>query len=491
MEQREDHLEHYVDGTWRRGEGDTFTAVNPYTEQPWATMTAASSEDVDRAVSAARNAFPSWSTTPGLERAQLLNAIADLIEDRLETLADVETRDNGKLRKENLNQLRFAARNYRFFAGMADKIVGETKPLDRYDTLNFTTRDPLGVVVLITASNSPLQILSNKLPPALAAGNTAVIKPSEHASVSTLVFARLLQDAGVPRGVVNVVTGAAETGRAITSHPGIDKISFTGGIETAKRIAANAAPNLVPATFELGGKSAHIIFADANLDRAIPGAISGIFAAAGQTCVAGSRLLVQRDVYDRVVAAIAERAQAIVLGDPMAPETQMGPIAHADQFAKIMDLIALAKDEGARLVTGGERAEGHPSGLFIAPTVFADVDPQSSLAQDEVFGPVLAVTPFEDDDEAVTIANGTRYGLASGLWSENVGRAHRVARRLEAGTVWVNTYRTSAAQAPFGGVKQSGYGRERGTEGLLEYTRVKNTMVDLSDEVRDPFLLGT
>lgn len=491
MTETASYVDHYVDGTWTPGNGGEFASINPYSGEAWAVLSSADESDVDRTVQAARRAFPVWRDTPGLERSRVLHRIAELIEDHLDELGEIETRDNGKLFKENRNQIQFAARNYRFHAGLADKMNGETKPLDRADVLNFTMREPLGAVVLITASNSPLQTLSNKLAPALAAGNSVVIKPSEHASVSTLVFAGLLEDAGVPAGVVNVVTGEAETGRALTSHPDIAKISFTGGVATAKRIAANAAANLVPATFELGGKSPNIVFDDANLDRAIPGAISGIFAAAGQTCVAGSRLLLQRGIHDQVVDAIAERAKAIRLGDPMDPDTQMGPIAHADQYAHITSLVEGARSDGATLVAGGAPVDDIAGGMFFQPTIFTDVDPESTLAQTEAFGPVLAVIPFDDEDEAVAIANGTTYGLAAGLWSQDINRALRVARQLEAGMVWVNTYRASAAQAPFGGVKLSGYGRERGTEGLLEYTRIRNTMVDLSEAVRDPFLLGT
>jgi aldehyde dehydrogenase (NAD+) len=318
-----------------------------------------------------------------------------------------------------------------------------------------------------------------------------LIKPSEHTSASTLELGRLFDRAGFPPGVVSVVTGGPQTGEALTKHPDIDMISFTGGIEGARRIAANAAHNVVPMTLELGGKGANIIFADANLERAIPGAVSGIFAAAGQTCVAGSRLLVHDAVYDEVVAGVAARASTVRIGDPMQPETQMGPIANLDQFRHVTRMVGEAREDGAELVAGGSAPEAFPDGWFLQPTIFGEVRSDMRLAQNEVFGPVLAVMRFSSDEEAVALANDTSYGLAAGLWSESITRAHRVARELDTGTVWVNTYRTSAAQAPFGGVKRSGYGRERGVEGLMEYLRVKNTMIDLSTEVRDPFILGT
>ncbi|HXZ63423.1 MAG TPA: aldehyde dehydrogenase [Streptosporangiaceae bacterium] len=486
----EDYTRHLVGNEWVRGSGGEYESINPFTRSAWAVHTHASEADVSRAVAAARSAFPAWRQTSGYDRARLILRLADLMERDIDRLAELETRDNGKIVRENKNQIAFAARIYRFFAGLADKLNGETKPLDNYDTVDYTVREPLGVCALITAWNSPLQLLANKLPPALAAGNTAVIKPSEFTGVSTLALGELILEAGFPPGVINVITGAAGTGAALTSHPNIDKISFTGGVETARLIAANAAAHMTPATYELGGKSANIIFPDANLDRAIPGAVSGIFAAAGQTCVAGSRLVVHADLYDEVVEAVAKRAQLVRLGDPMDAQTQMGPLAHSGHLTRVQRAIADALEDGARLVTGGAPPPGLEDTLFMAPTVFADVTSGMRLAQQEVFGPVLAVQRFHTDSEAIEIANGTRYALASGLWSGDITRAHRVAKELRAGTCWINTYRTSAAQAPFGGFRNSGYGRERGTDGILEYTTTKNTMIDLSTAVRDPFVLG-
>jgi aldehyde dehydrogenase (NAD+) len=485
-----DYTNQYVDGAWVRGTGGEFESIDPFAATPWVRLTSASRTDVAAAVAAAEAAAPEWGRTPGVRRGVLLDRLADAVTENLDALAEIETRDSGKVYRENKAQIAFAARNYHFHAGNADKLTGESKPLDNADTVDFTTREPIGVTALITACNSPLSQLANKLAPALAAGNTAVVKPSEYASTSTLEFARLVEQVGFPAGVVNVVTGAGPTGDALTSDPRVGKISFTGGVGTARRVAASAAANLVPCVFELGGKSANIVFADANLERAVIGAVAGIFAAGGQTCIAGSRLLVHDSVYDEVVDALAARANAIRFGDPMDPATEMGPIAHRAQYESVLTRIDEAVADGARLVAGGPVAAPSDA-LFVRPTVFADVTPAMRLAQHEVFGPVLAIMRFHDDDEAVALANGTDYGLASGIWTSDITRAHRIGKRLAAGTVWINTYRTSAPQAPFGGVKQSGYGRERGTDALLEYTRVKNTMIDLSESTRDPFRLGT
>lgn len=484
----QDYTEQLIDGRMVTGQGPEFTSEDPFTRTEWARFSTADASDVDAAVNAASRAFENWKATPGLQRARLMNALADAIERDIDHLAEVETRDNGKIIRENKNQILFAARNFRFMAGLADKITGETKPLDNNNTFAFTTREPIGVCALITAWNSPLQLLSNKLPPALAAGNTAVVKPSEFTSASTLEFARLSIEVGFPPGVINVITGAGATGAELTAHPGVDKISFTGGVETASRIAAAAATNIVPCSLELGGKSANIVFEDAPVEKAVAAALGGIFAAAGQSCVAGSRLLVHESLYERIVDELAARAEQILLGNPMDAATQMGPIAHQQHFQKVLTHVEHAKEDGARLVTGGAPAE--PDTLFMQPTIFADVRNDSRLAQNEVFGPILAVMPFATEEEAIRTANDSRFGLAGGVWSRDVTRALSVAREIRAGIMYVNTYRTSAAQAPSGGFKRSGYGRERGTEALADYTQVKNTMISLTDEVRDPFILG-
>ncbi|MDB5725505.1 MAG: carnitine dehydratase [Novosphingobium sp.] len=481
----------FIDGKWRDAAGGaTMPAINPYNQEVHAHVAIASGADVEEAVLAARRAFAAvWSkTTPG-ERAKLLNKVADLLDADADRMAILETTDNGKVIRETHSQMGYAARIFRYYAGWADKLHGDVIPLDQKDTLDFAIRVPFGVVACVTAWNSPVAILTNTLPAALAAGNCVILKPSEHASTTTLEIAKLCEQAGFPAGVVQVVTGAGDVGAALTSSRGVDKISFTGSTAVGRMIAQSAGANLKPVTMELGGKSPNIVFADADFDRALVGALAGIFGATGQTCIAGSRLLVQRGIYDRMVEGLAGRAGQIKLGDPRLPETEMGTAANEPQFTKILSFIEAAKGDGARLVTGGGRAEGPglDNGFFIQPTIFADVRNDMKVAADEIFGPVLSIIPFDEEEEAVQIANNTAYGLASGIWSENIGRCLRMMRAIDSGVVWINTYRVAAPQAPFGGMKESGFGRGRGEAGILEFLQTKNVLIDFSGDTRDPF----
>lgn len=474
----------------RSANQEYFPAINPYTLEEWATVPQASAEQVADAIAAARHSHDAvWSRTTGYERSKLMHRLADLLEANAERMAIMESTDNGKAIRETHGQMFSAARAYRFFAGLADKLTGATIPLDLPDSFDFTRREPMGVCVLITAWNSPMSLLSNKLAPALAAGNCVVVKPSEHASVTTLEFAALAKEAGFPEGVINVVTGDHRTGQALLRNGRIDRVSFTGSPSVGAQIAADAGARLIPVTLELGGKSPNIIFEDAEIDRATAGAMAGIFSATGQTCIAGSRLLVQRSIVDRVAGALVERAKEIRLGDPLDKATQMGTVANEPQFRRILECIENAKSDGARLATGGRKAVGENlgQGFFVEPTIFADVENHMTLAQEEVFGPVLAIIPFDTEQEAIAIANDTRYGLASGVWTTDLSRAMRMTRAINAGTVWINTYRVAQAMAPFGGFRDSGFGKERGIQALDEYTRTKNVMIDFADAVRDPF----
>jgi aldehyde dehydrogenase (NAD+) len=483
---------HYIGGEWcEAADGATFESFNPATATPWYVAARGGAEDVDRAVRAARTAFEGeWSQVTPTERGKLLRRLGDLIADVGDELAAVETTDNGKLIREMRGQMRSLPEWFYYFAGAADKIHGETIPTLTPTILNYTLREPVGVVGAITPWNSPLLLTSLKLAPALAAGNTIVIKPSEHASASILELMPLVADAGFPKGVVNTVTGAGEAGHALAAHPGVDKVAFTGGTETGRHVGMAAMEHLAPITLELGGKSPQIVFADADLEAATFGIIAGVFAAAGQTCVAGSRALVQEDVYVELLERVADRTKRIRIGDPLDDETELGPLALHAQLEKVISHVDRAKAQGGRLVVGGNRPEGLSAGWYHEPTIFADVSPAMSIFREEIFGPVLGVLPFADEGQAIAIANDTRYGLAAGIWTQNLGRAHRVARQLRAGTVWLNTYRTLAPSSPFGGFGDSGMGKENGLEVLREYTRLKSVWVNTSAAPPgDPFVL--
>ncbi len=481
----------YIDGQWLEPKtGQRLVTTNPYTGEAWASIPRAGAADVELAVSAAHRAFKSgaWPALTATRRGQMLVRLADIMTANAQALAEIEVRDNGKLLAEVLNQCRYLAEWYRYYGGLADKIEGSVPPIDKPNVLNFTRHEPLGVCACITPWNSPLLLLAWKAAPALAAGNTLVIKPSEYTSASTLEFARLTEEAGFPPGVINVVTGLGhEVGEPLVRHPKVRKVAFTGGESGGRAVNAAAASDFKRVTLELGGKSANIVFEDADMGQAVNGAISGIFAASGQTCIAGSRLLLQESIHDEFLARLLETAKSARLGDPLAPDTNIGPITTEAQYRKILEYIEIAKAEGARCVLGGAPAE-QAGPLFIQPTVFADVTPQMRIAQEEVFGPVLSVLRFRDEAEAIEIANDVNYGLAAGVWTESLRRAIRMSEQLEAGTVWVNTYRSTSYTTPFGGYKASGMGRENGIEAIKEYLQTKSIWFYSGGDVANPFV---
>jgi aldehyde dehydrogenase (NAD+) len=477
-------------GAERRAGTSTFDSLNPYTGEPWAEVPEATKTDVDDAVASARFAFENdWGNLPGRERGRLMRRLGEEIIGAANDLAEAETLDNGKLLREMDAQVRGLPAWYDYYAGFADKIDGRVVDVGRADFFGYVTREPVGVVGAILPWNSPLLLLTFKLAPALAAGCTVVAKPSEQAPVSIMMLGELFERAGFPAGVFNTVSGKSrEVGQWLVEHPGVDHVSFTGSEATGMAVAQSATTHFASATLELGGKSANIVFPDADLDAAANGIVAGIFAAAGQTCIAGSRGLIHEDAYEEIIAKVSDRAMRIKMGDPREADTEMGPICFAGQRDKISRLVDGARKAGAKVVVGGgDRGLG---GLFYEPTIIADVTNDAEICQEEVFGPVLALLKFKTEDEAIELANSTRYGLAAGLWTKDVQRTFRMAKRLRAGTVWVNAYRTLNWSMPFGGLKASGLGRENGSEGLHEYLRDKAVWIETTGRTRDPFVLG-
>lgn len=485
-----------INGDWVRPSSDKyFKVIYPYNQSVVAEVAEAVNEDVEKAVRAARQAFDEgmWRRMAASERAKLLWKVADLVESEAERLARLETLCNGKLYREMLGQMRAIPYYLRYFAGWADKILGDAKYLpDKPNVLNYTIREPFGVVAIIVPWNSPILLTTFSLAPALACGNTVVIKPSKNAPLGILAFAELFQKAGFPPGVVNVITGPGPVGEILAANPGVDKVCFTGGTDTGIQVAKATATNLTKYVLELGGKSPQIVFEDCDVDAAVSGVVSGIVAASGQTCVAGSRLLVQKGLYEYFLGKLREVFEKIRLGDPMDPQTQMGPVATRDQLEKILYYIETAKKEGAKLIYGGERPKDASlsNGFFVLPTIFADVTPNMTIWREEIFGPILACTSFDSEEEAIKLANSVDYGLAAGIWTKDIYKAHRVARNVHAGTVWINMYRSLSYASPFGGFKKSGVGRELGYEAIREFTQVKSIWVELSGQKRDPFVLG-
>jgi len=486
--------QHFIDGAESPpADEEYFDTENPYTGEAWARIAKGTPADVERAVDAAKAAFDGdWGALTATARGKLLNELARLIEAESPRLAEIEVRDNGKLIAEMSAQTKYMAEWYRYYGGLADKIQGAVIPSDKPGIFNFTRYEPLGVCAMITPWNSPLLLLAWKLAAALAAGNTVVVKPSEFTSASTLEFMPLFEKAGFPPGVVNAVTGfGKDVGASLVEHPDVAAIAFTGSDVSGQKVYESAARQIKHVSLELGGKSPNIVFEDADLEAAVMGAISGIFAATGQTCIAGSRLLLQRSIHDRFVERLVEVARDAKIGDPMSLDTHVGPVTTPPQYRKVLDYIEIAKQEGAECILGGQpySGEGARGKQFVEPTIFTGVDNAMRIAQEEVFGPVLSIIPFDTEEDAIRIGNDIDFGLAAGVWTNDIGRAIRMSEKLRVGTLWINTYRAVSFTSPFGGYKRSGMGRESGLEGIREYLQVKSVWIAQNTSVSNPFIM--
>ncbi|WP_170381337.1 aldehyde dehydrogenase [Ruegeria atlantica] len=486
------HFQLFIDGEWSEGsDAQIMTSENPATGQGWATFACASAGDVDRAVAAAKRVLddPAWRDMTQTARGKLLYRLADLVAEHASRLGELETTDSGKLLAETSAQTGYVVDYYRYFAGLADKVEGTVLPIDKPDMHVFTTREPIGVVAAIVPWNAQMFLTATKLGPALAAGCSVVLKASEIAPAPMLEFARLIEQAGIPPGVVSVITGDAENcAIPLTRHPDIDRIAFTGGPETARHVVRNSAENFAVTSLELGGKSPILVFDDADLDGAANGLIAGNFGASGQSCVAGTRGLVHRSILKPLIERIEQKASAIRLGDPLQSDTHVGPLCTAAQVRKIETTLAKAQGQGAVIRFGGVAADR--PGNYMTPTLVECTSADTETLKVEMFGPVMSLLPFDTEDEAIALANSTPYGLGSGVFTQNLARAHRVSKRIRAGICWVNTYRAISPIAPFGGFNQSGYGREAGVEAILDYTRTKTTWISTAQEpMANPFIM--
>ncbi len=484
----------FIDGAWVGAEdGKTFQSLNPATGEAWAEIPEATVGDIDRAVRAAHRAFAEgpWATATATERGRYLRKLADLLADKSEDLGRTETIDTGKMLKETRWQAKYIAEFFHYYAGCADKIHGATLPIDKPDLFVFTLREPLGVVAAVVPWNSQLFLVAVKIGPALAAGNTVVLKASEHASAVMLEFGKLVEAAGFPAGVVNIVTGHGEPcGKALTSHPLVQRISFTGGPGSARQILHNSAENFAQVSLELGGKSPVMVFEDADIESAVNGSIAGIFGASGQSCVAGSRLYLHHKIADRFLDTMVDQAKQIRIGDPLEEATQMGPLATTAQLERIEKEVAFAQEEGGKLLHGGRRPAQPNRGWYYEPTIIECPDQKLRIVDTELFGPVLSVLRFETEEEVVKLANDTNYGLAAGIFTRDGARSLRVARATRAGIVWINTYRVVSPIAEFGGFKDSGYGRESGFQAIYDYTRQKTVWINTSSApMTNPFVM--
>jgi aldehyde dehydrogenase (NAD+) len=472
--------------------GQYFDALDPYSGEAWAQVPQGNAKDVDKAAKAAAAALQGpWGQMSATDRGALLYKLGALIDKNAEQLAKIESRDNGKLLSEVLGQVRYTAKYFYYFGGLADKIQGAVIPIDKPKVFNYTRYEPVGVVATITPWNSSLLLTAWKVAPALAAGNTIVAKPSEHTSVSMFELGRLFVEAGFPPGVFNVITGfGKEVGEPLIAHPDVAAVAFTGGDEGGRRVAVQAAQHLKRCTLELGGKSPNIVFDDADLANAANGVVTGIFSAGGQTCMAGSRLLLQESIHDEFIERLLAICKDAKIGNPAEPGIQVGPVATKPQFDKVMSYIDIAKAEGAVVTLGGNArtGPGYGAGQFVEPTIFTGVSNHMRIAQEEVFGPVLSVLKFKDEADAVRIGNDIRFGLAAGVWTRSLHRAMHMSAKLRAGTVWINNYRSTSFTTPFGGYKDSGLGREGGVEAVKEFLEVKSVWISTELEMPDPFI---
>ncbi len=483
-------FQQYINGAFSEGTTQ-FESLDPSTAAPWAKMAEAHVEDVNAAVDAAQSAFfaPDWADMTATARGKLLSRLADKVAEHAPTLAEIETRDTGKIIRETSAQIAYVAEYFRYFAGLADKIEGAHLPIDKPDMEVWLRREPVGVIAAIVPWNSQLFLSAVKIAPALAAGCTVVLKASEEAPAPMLEFAKIFDEVGFPKGVLNIITGGPVAGAALTSHPNVDHVAFTGGPETARHIVRNSAENLASTSLELGGKSPFIVFEDADIESAVNAQVSGIFAATGQSCVAGSRLLVQASIKDAFLTRLKEKAEAVVIGAPDDMSTEVGPLCTLGQRDHALELIGRSVEAGAKLITGGTAIDR--DGFYFRPTILdcAEAHDAPSLST-EFFGPVLSVVTFEDEAEAVQLANDTEFGLAAGVFTQNLTRAHRMIRRIRSGIVWINTYRAVSPIAPFGGHGLSGHGREGGLQAVLDYTKIKTVWLRTSDDpIPDPFVM--
>jgi len=487
-----EHFKHYINGKFSSG-SERFETLNPANGMPWATFPSATEDESNFAIESAHKALydGAWSNLTPTQRGKLIHRLGDLISEHASELGDLETRDSGKLAVETRAQSSYVSDYYYYYAGLADKIQGEVLPIDKPDMRVFTTREPIGVVVAIVPWNAQLFLSATKIAPALAAGNTLVVKASEQAPAALFKFAELVEKSGFPPGVINIITGFAEPcGRVLTTHPKVARIAFTGGTEVARHIVRNSAENFAHVSLELGGKSPMLIFEDCNIDGAVNGIIAGNFGASGQSCVAGSRVFIQRSIHSKIVDKIKERAKNIIVGDPLDSDTQVGPLATKHQVERALSVVKQSIKQGASLIFGGNKPSHKKEGWYFEPTLLDCPNQEFDCVKTELFAPVISVIAFDTEEEAIRMANDSAYGLGAGVFTENLARAHRVSEKIQSGIVWINTYRAISPIAPFGGVKQSGGSREAGIDAIHEYTRTKTTWINTSSEpMSNPFIM--